>query len=43
MQLLADPAAAQAMGAAGRAWVEENWQWPTIQARFQTLLAGSSA
>lgn len=38
--LLGDPAAAAEMGAAGRAWVEERWQWPTIQHRFQALLAG---
>jgi len=43
VELLADPAAARAMGAAGRAWVEESWQWPTIQARFQALLAAPSA
>jgi phosphatidylinositol alpha-1,6-mannosyltransferase len=39
--LLADPAAAAAMGAAGRAWVEERWQWPAIQDRFRALLAGT--
>ena len=39
--LLADPAAARAMGTAGRTWVEGRWQWPTIQERFQALLAGS--
>jgi len=31
--LLADPVAAQAMGAAGRAWVEQEWSWErTVQA-----------
>jgi phosphatidyl-myo-inositol dimannoside synthase len=39
--LLADPAAAAVMGAAGRAWVEERWQWPAIQDRFRALLAGT--
>jgi phosphatidyl-myo-inositol dimannoside synthase len=38
--LLGDPVAAAEMGAAGRAWVAQRWQWPTIQQRFQALLAG---
>ena len=36
--LLADPARAQAMGAAGRAWVEKRWSWTTIAATFAELL-----
>ena len=36
--LLADPARARAMGAAGRAWVEQRWSWTTIGAVFAELL-----
>lgn len=36
--LLDDPARARAMGAAGRAWVEQRWSWTTIAARFADLL-----
>ncbi|MCW2700396.1 MAG: putative Glycosyltransferase [Blastococcus sp.] len=36
--LLADPARARAMGAAGRAWVEQRWSWTTIAATFDRLL-----
>jgi phosphatidyl-myo-inositol dimannoside synthase len=36
--LLADPARARAMGAAGRAWVERRWSWSTIAATFDRLL-----
>jgi phosphatidylinositol alpha-1,6-mannosyltransferase len=36
--LLDDPARARAMGAAGRAWVEERWSWTTIAATFADLL-----
>lgn len=36
--LLADPARAAAMGAAGRQWVVENWQWRTKAARLAELL-----
>ena len=36
--LLDDPARAAAMGAAGRAWVEQRWSWDTIGASFATLL-----
>ena len=32
--LLDDPARARAMGAAGRAWVEQRWSWTTIAATF---------
>ncbi|MCW2622441.1 MAG: glycosyl transferase, group 1 [Frankiales bacterium] len=38
--LLADPAAARAMGAAGRAWVEQEWRWDVLAARLRALLAG---
>jgi phosphatidyl-myo-inositol dimannoside synthase len=36
--LLDDPAAARAMGEAGRRWVEEEWSWSTIAATFDRLL-----
>ncbi|TFV52229.1 glycosyltransferase family 4 protein [Blastococcus sp. TF02A-35] len=36
--LLDDPARARAMGAAGRAWVEERWSWTTIAETFAALL-----
>jgi phosphatidyl-myo-inositol dimannoside synthase len=38
--LLADPDRARAMGAAGRAWVEQRWSWTTIARTFGTLLDG---
>jgi phosphatidylinositol alpha-1,6-mannosyltransferase len=38
--LLDDPARARAMGAAGRAWVEERWSWTTIARTFGALLDG---
>ncbi|GIE76066.1 glycosyl transferase family 1 [Actinoplanes philippinensis] len=37
-ELLADPAKAKAMGAAGRAWVEEEWRWEAQAARLTDLL-----
>jgi len=37
-ELLADPARARAMGAAGRAWVEKEWRWATKAARLTELL-----
>jgi phosphatidyl-myo-inositol dimannoside synthase len=37
--LLADPGTAARMGAAGREWVVQNWQWRTQGARLQRLLA----
>lgn len=40
IELLTDPARAQAMGAAGRAWVESNWRWPHIAQRLTKMLAG---
>jgi glycosyltransferase involved in cell wall biosynthesis len=39
--LLDDPDRARAMGAAGRAWVEQRWSWSTIAATFAELLDGS--
>jgi phosphatidylinositol alpha-1,6-mannosyltransferase len=38
IELLADQELAAKLGAAGRAWVEDQWQWSTIRARFQDLL-----
>jgi phosphatidylinositol alpha-1,6-mannosyltransferase len=39
-ELLDDPARARAMGAAGRAWVEERWSWTTIGETFAQVLDG---
>jgi phosphatidylinositol alpha-1,6-mannosyltransferase len=39
--LLADPAKAAAMGAAGRAWVEREWRWEKQASRMAGLLGGS--
>jgi phosphatidylinositol alpha-1,6-mannosyltransferase len=36
--LLADPATAARMGAAGRDWVVQSWQWRTQGTRLQRLL-----
>jgi phosphatidylinositol alpha-1,6-mannosyltransferase len=41
--LLADPGRARAMGAAGRAWVEERWSWTRIGATFAELLEPRAA
>jgi phosphatidylinositol alpha-1,6-mannosyltransferase len=38
--LLADPARAAAMGAAGRAWMRAEWGWPARAARLAALLDG---
>jgi phosphatidylinositol alpha-1,6-mannosyltransferase len=38
--LLADPAAARAMGEAGRAWVQRDWTWDAAAARLQAMLTG---
>ena len=38
IELLSDPAKAEHMGEAGRAWVEREWQWPLVQRRFRELL-----
>ena len=37
-ELLADPAKAKAMGAAGRAWVEQEWRWAKQAERMSRLL-----
>lgn len=37
-RLLADPDRARAMGAAGRAWVEQRWSWTTIAETFEAIL-----
>jgi phosphatidylinositol alpha-1,6-mannosyltransferase len=37
--LLRDPALARKMGAAGRQWVESDWDWDTQAARLRELLA----
>ncbi|WP_433215796.1 glycosyltransferase family 4 protein [Microtetraspora malaysiensis] len=39
VELLSDPARARAMGERGRAWVEEEWRWDLVAARFAGLLA----
>jgi phosphatidylinositol alpha-1,6-mannosyltransferase len=39
--LLADPALAARLGAAGRAWVEAEWQWDTQAERMSRLLVGA--
>jgi phosphatidylinositol alpha-1,6-mannosyltransferase len=39
--ILVDPDRAARMGAAGRRWVVDNWQWSTQAARLGTLLSGS--
>ena len=38
--LLADPAAAAAMGEKGMAWVEREWRWDLVAGRLQRILAG---
>jgi phosphatidylinositol alpha-1,6-mannosyltransferase len=40
-RLLADPAAANAMGEKGMAWVHQEWRWDVIARRFTEILAGS--
>jgi len=40
--LLADPARAAAMGAAGRAWVEKEWRWDVLAGRLRELLSDPS-
>lgn len=39
-QLLQDPVLASRMGEQGRAWVEEEWTWPTVSGRLTDLLDG---
>ena len=36
--LLEDPSRARAMGAAGRAWVEQQWRWDVLATRLRALL-----
>jgi phosphatidylinositol alpha-1,6-mannosyltransferase len=36
--LLADPAAARQMGAAGRRWIRQDWNWDTLTLRLGDLL-----
>jgi phosphatidylinositol alpha-1,6-mannosyltransferase len=43
IDLLTDESRAKAMGEAGRAWVEKEWQWPTQAARLRSLLNGDTA
>ncbi|MBB5869457.1 phosphatidylinositol alpha-1,6-mannosyltransferase [Allocatelliglobosispora scoriae] len=38
VELLGDPAAARAMGEAGRAWTEREWRWEHQAARLSALL-----
>lgn len=38
--LLADPLRARALGAAGRGWVERDWQWEVMAARLRGMLRG---
>lgn len=38
--LLADPQRAAAMGAKGRAWVEEQWRWDVLADRLRAMLLG---
>ncbi|GAB1645941.1 glycosyltransferase family 4 protein [Krasilnikovia sp. MM14-A1259] len=40
VELLSDPARARAMGAAGRAWVEQEWRWERQADRMRALLDG---
>ena len=41
--LLADPEAARAMGARGRAWVQEQWRWDVLAERLRGLLLRTPA
>jgi phosphatidyl-myo-inositol dimannoside synthase len=41
--LLAEPARARAMGAAGRAWMQREWNWTTLVRRLRQLLAADQA
>jgi phosphatidyl-myo-inositol dimannoside synthase len=40
IQLLADPAAARAMGEKGLAWVDREWRWDLVAGRLEQILAG---
>jgi len=39
-ELLADPAAARAMGEKGLAWVDREWRWDLVAARLEQILGG---
>ena len=39
-QLLADPAAARAMGEKGLAWVDREWRWDLVAGRLEQILGG---
>jgi len=41
VELLNDPSKARAMGDAGRAWIESNWQWDSSATRLTALLSGA--
>ena len=41
--LLADPARAAAMGAAGRAWTERAWTWSILGARWRAIVTGDQS
>ncbi len=40
VELLSDPGLAATMGAAGRAWVQDEWRWDTKAAQLSELLTG---
>jgi phosphatidylinositol alpha-1,6-mannosyltransferase len=39
-QLLSDPAAARAMGAKGRDWMEREWRWDVLAQRLWQIMTG---
>jgi phosphatidylinositol alpha-1,6-mannosyltransferase len=39
IQLLADPAAARALGEKGLAWVDREWRWDLVARRLEQILA----
>jgi phosphatidylinositol alpha-1,6-mannosyltransferase len=41
VRLLDEPVKARAMGAAGRAWVEQRWSWTSIASTFAEILEGA--
>jgi phosphatidylinositol alpha-1,6-mannosyltransferase len=43
LRLLADPAEARRLGAAGRRWVRERWSWQDATARLTAVLRGEPA
>ena len=40
VELLADPAAAAAMGEKGQAWIHREWRWDLVATRLENILAG---